>query len=76
MRSSTQNYKVGSNKEQEDNSHEFLELSGSKNKKAEGGGKVDEDDAFLMYCNHLYFKKERDEIDRQLIDDIHLKLVE
>jgi hypothetical protein len=29
-----------------------------------------------MYCNHLYFKKERDEIDRQLIEDIHLKLVE
>ena len=52
-----------------------MEHSGSKNKKADGH-KVDEDDAFLMYCKHLYYKRERDEVDRQLIDDIHIKIVE
>jgi hypothetical protein len=75
MRPSTREYQFGINKEPEDNSNEFLELSGSKSKKTDKE-KVDEDEAFLMYCKFLYTKKERTDADKRLIDELHAKIVE
>ena len=75
MRPSTKEYQFGANKEPEDNSNEFLELSGSKSKKAERD-KVDEDEAFLMYCKYLFTKRERTDADKRLIDELQSKIIE